>query len=137
MLEFSKKILKNFPLTISRLYHSLRFFHPISPMEIGELQPINQVSIETPTITSTNNGESQNDDQFQGKIKREKKVDLLKLLKEKEVSKVTRRAVQTLRNDRHHGRGIPYIKNGRSVLYRLDDVLDYINVRRISTSDAD
>lgn len=61
---------------------------------------------------------------------------MAKYLVEKEVSELTRRAVQTLRNDRHYGRGIPYIKNGRSVLYRLDDVENYMNTRRISTSDA-
>ena len=58
-------------------------------------------------------------------------------LKEKEVSKITRRGLQTLRNDRHHGKGIPYIKNGRSILYRLDDILNYLNSRRISTLDSD
>jgi hypothetical protein len=62
---------------------------------------------------------------------------LTKYLKEQETSEISRKAVQTLRNDRHYGRGIPYIKNGRSVLYRLDDVLDYLNSRRISTIDAD
>ena len=61
---------------------------------------------------------------------------MAKYLVEKEVSSLTRRAVQTLRNDRHYGRGIPYIKNGRSVLYRLADVEDYMDARRISTSDA-
>ena len=60
-----------------------------------------------------------------------------KYLIETEVSALTRRAVQTLRNDRHYGRGIPYIKNGRSVLYRLDDVERYMNSRRISTRDAE
>jgi len=64
-------------------------------------------------------------------------MDVPKYLREQETSKISRRAVQTLRNDRHHGRGIPYIKNGRSVLYRLDDILKYLNARRISTSDAD
>ena len=62
---------------------------------------------------------------------------MAKYLVEKEVSEFTRRAVQTLRNDRHYGRGIPYIKNGRSVLYHLDDVENYMNARRISTIDAE
>lgn len=38
---------------------------------------------------------------------------------EKIVSKITGRAIQTLRNDRFHRRGIPYYKIGRSVRYRL------------------
>ena len=58
-------------------------------------------------------------------------------LVEKEVSELTRRAIQTLRNDRHYGRGIPYIKNGRSVIYILEDVEKYMAARRISTSDAE
>ena len=64
-------------------------------------------------------------------------MDVPKYLREQETSKISRKAVQTLRNDRHHGKGIPYIKNGRSVLYRLDDILNYLNTRRISTIDAD
>ena len=52
---------------------------------------------------------------------------------EKEVSRITGRGVQTLRNDRHLGRGIPYCKIGRSVRYKLDDVYDFMEQRRIET----
>jgi hypothetical protein len=60
-----------------------------------------------------------------------------KFMTETEVSTSIRRAVQTLRNDRHYGRGIPYIKNGRSVLYCREDVEKYMTARRIGTRDAD
>jgi len=54
-------------------------------------------------------------------------------LDEKKVSKLTGRALSTLRNDRHRRRGIPYSKIGRSVRYCLDDVLQYMRQRRIET----
>jgi hypothetical protein len=52
---------------------------------------------------------------------------------EKEVSRITGRGLQTLRNDRHRGRGIPYSKIGRSVRYKLEDVYDFMQQRRIET----
>jgi len=54
-------------------------------------------------------------------------------LTEGEVSSITRRALQTLRNDRHRRRGIPYVKVGRSVRYKLDDVIDFMESRKIGT----
>jgi hypothetical protein len=56
---------------------------------------------------------------------------LPKYLTEHEVSEITRRAVSSLRNDRVRCRGFPYIKNGRSVLYSLKDVLEYMEDRKI------
>lgn len=56
-------------------------------------------------------------------------------LTEGEVSSITRRALQTLRNDRHRRRGIPYVKVGRSVRYKLADVLEFMDSRRIETGD--
>ncbi|MBU1568804.1 MAG: helix-turn-helix domain-containing protein [Proteobacteria bacterium] len=52
-------------------------------------------------------------------------------LNEKEVSRITGRAEQTLRNDRFIQRGIPYSKIGRSVRYRLDDVVDHMEKNRV------
>jgi hypothetical protein len=47
-------------------------------------------------------------------------------LTEKEVSQLTRRALQTLRNERCKGIGIPWVKLGpgkrSSIRYSLDDV---------------
>lgn len=54
-------------------------------------------------------------------------------LTEKDTSQLTDRAVSTLRNDRFLRRGIPYLKIGkRSVRYRLQDVLEYMEANRIS-----
>lgn len=57
-------------------------------------------------------------------------------ISEKEVSTMTGRALPTLRNDRFLGRGLPYSKMGKSVRYLIDDVVNYMEARRISTSDA-
>jgi hypothetical protein len=58
------------------------------------------------------------------------------LLNEKEISKIVRRSIQTLRNDRHMSRGLPYIRSGRSILYSLDDVVGYLQARRIDPEEA-
>ena len=52
-------------------------------------------------------------------------------LTEKEVAAITGRAVQTLRNDRHKGQGFAYIKFGRSIRYRLSDILGAMECHRI------
>ncbi len=53
-------------------------------------------------------------------------------LNEKEVSKMTGRAEQTLRNDRTKRQGIPYCKIGRSVRYRIEDVIFFMDANRIT-----
>lgn len=55
----------------------------------------------------------------------------IRFLTEAEVSKIIGRAIQSLRNDRHMRRGVPYHKNGRSVRYALEDVLEYMRSKRI------
>jgi predicted site-specific integrase-resolvase len=45
-------------------------------------------------------------------------------------------AVQTLRNWRHVRRGPAYIKFGRNVRYREEDLLDYIDKHRIDPNSA-
>lgn len=52
---------------------------------------------------------------------------------EREVSKITQRALSTLRNDRHQRRGIPYYKIGRSVRYSHEDVIAFMESRKIQT----
>jgi hypothetical protein len=52
-------------------------------------------------------------------------------LTEKEVSNITRKALSTLRNDRFTGRGLPYIKDGRSIRYDYDDVVQYMDDHKI------
>jgi hypothetical protein len=55
---------------------------------------------------------------------------------EAQLAERQQKSVKTLRNDRLTGRGIPFIKIGRLVRYRLSDVLAFeeANLRR-STSD--
>lgn len=60
----------------------------------------------------------------------------LKYINENEVSEVTGLAKSTLRNERCLGRGIPYVKVGRSVRYSLRDVLDFMESRKVKTEAA-
>lgn len=60
-------------------------------------------------------------------------MEVKRYITEVEVSKITSRALQTLRNDRHCSRGFPYIKVGRSVRYSIDDVIAYMESRKIKT----
>lgn len=54
-------------------------------------------------------------------------------LNEAEVAAITGRAVSTLRNERHLCRGLSYLKvGGRSIRYKLQDVLIYMEKQRIS-----
>lgn len=52
---------------------------------------------------------------------------------EKEVARITGFALPTLRNDRHLGKGVPYMKRGRSVRYKIEDVIRYMEARRVET----
>ena len=61
------------------------------------------------------------------------KDGLPRWLNEKEVSSITDRAVQSLRNDRCLGRGLPYYKLGRKVVYSIKDIFEYMEAHRIST----
>ena len=54
-----------------------------------------------------------------------------KYLTEKETAELTRKALSTLRNDRHLRRGLPYIKDGASIRYNLTDVVSYMEARKI------
>ena len=56
-------------------------------------------------------------------------------LNEYEVSEITGRAVQTLRNDRFKKQHLPYCKVGRSVRYALSDVISYMEDRKIMPED--
>lgn len=55
-------------------------------------------------------------------------------LTEKDVAEITARALPTLRNERFNGKGIPYIKIGRSVRYDLADVINFMAARKINTT---
>ena len=57
-------------------------------------------------------------------------------LNEMEAAAVTGRAVSTLRNERHLCRGIPYLKIGRrSIRYKMEDILSFMEGRRITFED--
>jgi len=62
-------------------------------------------------------------------------LEQFRYLTEQEVFKLTGRGLQTLRNDRHLRRGFPYIKIGRSVRYNLNDVIDFMESRKIKTDE--
>jgi len=59
-----------------------------------------------------------------------------KWINEKEVEVMTGRKLQTLRNDRFLKRGIPYTKMKKSIRYSTEDVIQFMESRRIATSDA-
>ena len=52
-------------------------------------------------------------------------------LTEQEVARLMSLSLQTLRNWRFQGRELPYVKCGRAVRYRYDDVLGYMEDRLI------
>ena len=58
-----------------------------------------------------------------------------KYITERETHGITRFALSTLRNHRHLGVGIPYIKMKTSIRYKLSDVISYMETRRIQTDD--
>ena len=58
-------------------------------------------------------------------------------LNEEEVAALTGRALSTLRNERFLRRGIPYLKiSARSIRYKLMDVLEFMESRRITFDDT-
>ena len=64
----------------------------------------------------------------------EKKESIsFQLLTEKQVAEILGISVQTLRNERCQGKGLPYIKRGRSVRYIEEDVYRDILAHKIVT----
>ncbi|NIO20084.1 MAG: helix-turn-helix domain-containing protein [Candidatus Aenigmarchaeota archaeon] len=63
-------------------------------------------------------------------------MEVIQYLTEREVAKITKRALPTLRNDRHLGKGIPFIKRGRSVRYSLADVIAWMEAGRVNTENG-
>jgi hypothetical protein len=53
------------------------------------------------------------------------------LIDEKKLAEIINRSVQTLRNDRCQGRGLPFIRIGGSIRYDLADVERYLKQNRI------
>ncbi len=61
-------------------------------------------------------------------------MDEVIYITERDVSRITSRALSTLRNDRFNGRGIPYYKIGSSIRYSRTDVINFMETRKIMTS---
>lgn len=59
----------------------------------------------------------------------------LSLLTDVEVADILNMSVQTLRNWRNQGRGLPYIRLGSSIRYQVADVLDELENRKIYPSE--
>ena len=54
-------------------------------------------------------------------------------LTEQDVHRMTKKSLSQLRSDRFLGKGIPYIKDGKSIKYNIEDVLAYMESRKIHT----
>jgi hypothetical protein len=52
-------------------------------------------------------------------------------LDDKQISKILAKSPQSLRNERQQGRGLPYYKIGKSVRYKLSEVLEILERCRI------
>lgn len=57
------------------------------------------------------------------------------LLTERQVAELLQKSVQSLRNDRSLGRGLAYVKIGRSIRYRAEDIAEYIESHRFNPAD--
>jgi hypothetical protein len=58
---------------------------------------------------------------------------MMKLLTEKQVSEQLGLHVQTLRNHRFLGKGIPYLKIGRAVRYDPEAIRNYLETATVDT----
>ncbi len=65
-------------------------------------------------------------------LKAEDKKPEIVWVDEKRASEITGFAIQTLRNWRFRGIRLPYCKVGRSVRYRLADVIAFMEQRRVN-----
>ncbi len=52
-------------------------------------------------------------------------------LREREVAKLTGRALSALRNDRQKGNGFPFVKWGRFIRYSRKDVIEIMESRKV------
>ena len=61
------------------------------------------------------------------------------LLNQRQYCEITGKAMSTTEQDRLYGRGAPFIRMGRSIRYRLDDVIVWLESlpRYRSTTEAD
>jgi hypothetical protein len=60
-----------------------------------------------------------------------KEIDPMRAINDHEVALLVGKSVQSLRNDRYLGKGVPYFKVGRAVRYRGGDVLKWLEAQRV------
>jgi hypothetical protein len=60
-----------------------------------------------------------------------KELESMQYVNENETARILDCSVQTLRNQRHQGKGLPYRKFGRAVRYRVDEIIAFIEDRKI------
>ena len=51
-----------------------------------------------------------------------------------EAAKLLRKKPESLRNDRHLGRGVDYYKMGKKVFYAIEDIYAYIAKSKVTVS---
>jgi hypothetical protein len=74
---------------------------------------------------------AEHNDLLKGGNEMESQIDVTSALKPRGVKERFAMPVQTLANDRHLGRGIPYIKCGKSIYYLISDIEKYLQSKRI------
>lgn len=52
----------------------------------------------------------------------------------RQVAEAGIKPITTLMSDRYEGKGIPFVKIGRAVRYRKDDVLAYLDAHRFTST---
>jgi hypothetical protein len=62
--------------------------------------------------------------------------DIPEVVTERRAAEILTNKVQTLRNYRHLGKGPAYLKLGRNVRYRVDDLIAYLKKNRIDPESA-
>jgi hypothetical protein len=62
-------------------------------------------------------------------------ADTPKWVKDSDVAKMLGYGIQTLRNHRARGVGLPFSKVGRSIRYKLADVYDYMEKNKVTPED--
>ena len=56
------------------------------------------------------------------------------MLTELELSELTKFSLSKLRNDRWKGKGIPAVRCGRSIRYRLSDIEEYLEKNKLPSN---
>ena len=62
---------------------------------------------------------------------RDRKSIRVGLVKEQAVAEITALSLSKVRQDRHYGRGIPFIKIGTAVRYDLRDVYTFLDKAKV------